>query len=95
MTQDPGRRMKQILLTLLLSLLVALPAAAGPDRRKSLDEAVSDARDRYNGRVLSAETHRRNGRESHRIRILTNDGRVKRLTIDAESGRHERRRRRD
>lgn len=85
--------MKQTLLTLLLSLLLALPAAAGPDRRKSLDEAVSEARDRYNGRVLSAETQRNNGRESHRIRILTNEGRVKRLNIDAESGRYERRRR--
>lgn len=84
--------MNRVLLTLLLSLIMALPAAAGPDRRKSLDEAVSDARDRYPGRVLSAETQHRNGRESHRIRILTDQGRVKRLDIDAESGRSNRRR---
>ena len=84
---------KHLVLTSLLSLLLAMPAWSGPDRRTSLDEAVSEARDRYNGRVLSAETRRRNGHESHRIRILTKDGRVKRLNIDAESGRHERRRR--
>lgn len=87
------QRLSETLLALLLGVTIALPALAGPDRRKSLDEAVSDARDRYNGRVLSAETQRRNGRESHRIRILTDDGRVKRLNIDAESGRNERKRR--
>ena len=71
-----------------------LNAAAGPhgDRRKSLDEAVSDARERYPGRVLSAETDRRGGRESYNIRILTDDGRVKRLRVDPESGRYQRRR---
>jgi uncharacterized membrane protein YkoI len=78
----------RILLTLLCLLLAATVTAA--DRRKSLDQAVSEARERYNGRVLSAETQRRDGRESHRIRILTDDGRVKRLNIDAESGRPER-----
>lgn len=80
-------------LTILLGLLLALPVWAGPGGRTSLDEAVSDARDRYPGRVLSAETKRNNGRESHRIRILTNEGRVKRLNIDADSGRPDRRRR--
>ena len=43
------------------------------------------------GRVLSAETDRRGGRESHKIRILTRDGRVKRLRMDAESGRFQKR----
>ena len=81
--------MKRLLLSLLIGLLLAQSALAG-DRRKSLDEAVSEARDRYNGRVLSAETRRRDGREQHNIRILTNDGRVKRLHIDADSGRPER-----
>jgi uncharacterized membrane protein YkoI len=59
------------------------------ERRTSLEQAVNEARERYPGRVLSAETERRNGRESHQIRILTDDGRVKRLRIDAESGRHQ------
>ena len=64
-----------------------LTGQAMADRRTSLEQAVNEARDRYPGRVLSAETHRRDGRESHQIRILTNDGRVKRLNMDAESGR--------
>jgi uncharacterized membrane protein YkoI len=78
-----------------LLVAAAINAAAGPhgDRRKSLDEAVSEARDRYPGRVLSAETDRRGGRESYNIRILTHEGRVKRLRVDPESGRYQRRRR--
>ena len=74
------------LMTSATALLVLVVADAAADQRKSLDEAVSEARERYNGRVLSADTQRRDGRESHRIRILTNDGHVKRLQIDAGSG---------
>jgi uncharacterized membrane protein YkoI len=71
---------------LLLGLLLGmLPAHA--ERPISLEQAVSEARDRYHGRVLSAETERRNGRERHRIRILTDDGQVRRLDIDPASGR--------
>jgi uncharacterized membrane protein YkoI len=86
------RNRKTILLAA-LCLLLAATSANATERRKSLDQAVSEAREQYNGRVLSAETQRRDGRESHRIRILTDDGRVKRLRIDAESGRPERHRR--
>lgn len=86
--------MRRTLPLLLVALALGVPAFAEPDRRTSLDEAVSQARERYNGRVLSAETQRNGERESHRIRILTRDGRVKRLEVDAESGRFERRRRR-
>ena len=74
-------------------MLVLLSTSAGlaqADRRTSLEQAVNEARDRYPGRVLSAETDQRSGRESHRIRILTDDGRVKRLEMDAESGRFNR-----
>ncbi len=81
------------LLVALIALTVSAPGLAG-DRRKSLDQAVEEARDRYPGRVLSAETKNRGGRESHKIRILTDDGRVKRLNVDAESGRFERRNKR-
>jgi uncharacterized iron-regulated membrane protein len=81
------RRIRPLLIGL---LLCALASGASGDRRTSLEQAVNEARDRYPGRVLSAETERRSGRESHRIRILTNDGRVKRLEMDAESGRFQR-----
>ena len=52
----------------------------------SLDAAVAKARQRYHGKVLSAKTTRADGRKVHRIKILTNDGRVKRLQYDAGSG---------
>ena len=85
------KRIDARLLTL-CALLVA--SAAQADRRTSLEDAVSEARGRHPGRVLSAETDRRGGRESHKIRILTRDGRVKRLRMDAESGRFQKRKRR-
>jgi len=54
----------------------------------SLDQAVSQARQRHKGKVLSAETVRSDGRKVHRIKILTKDGRVKRTRIDAGSGKN-------
>ena len=84
--------MRPISLMLLAVLVLGLSSQAAADRRTTLEQAVSEARDRHPGRVLSAETQRRNGRESHNIRILTDDGRVRRLHMDAESGRFERRR---
>jgi hypothetical protein len=52
----------------------------------SLDEAVRQARLQHKGKVLSAETVRVDGRKIHRIKILTKDGRVKRIQIDARTG---------
>ena len=52
----------------------------------SLDEAVAKARRHNEGKVLSAETIRVDGRTVHRIKILTKDGRVKRTRIDARTG---------
>jgi len=86
--------MKSIASLLLVVITLVVPGIAQADRRTSLEDAVSEARGRYPGRVLSAETDRRGGRESHRIRILTRDGRVKRLNMDAESGRFKKRKRR-
>ena len=68
-------------------LLLGSTAGAAQDRRTSLDEAVSDARERYNGKVLSAETHRHNGHETHNVRVLTGDGRVRRYRVDADADR--------
>ena len=53
----------------------------------SLDEAISRARRQSDGKVLAAETVRVGGRNVHRIKILTSDGRVKRVQIDADTGR--------
>ncbi len=72
----------QILVSLLLAaLLVAPPLFARDDL--SLDQAVQQALERTGGRVISAETREKNGQVIHNIRILTNDGKVRRLRYDA------------
>jgi uncharacterized membrane protein YkoI len=53
----------------------------------SLDEAVSRVRRQSDGRILSAETVRRDGRRVYRIKVLSQDGRVSRVDIDADTGR--------
>ncbi len=63
----------------------------GMDRYESvyeitLDNAVTRAKDQYKGRVISAETDKRNGKGTHKIRILTDDGRVRRLNVDQQTG---------
>ena len=85
----------------LILLLAAGPALAAPfDHPRMLiaqrdnagnggisqNEAVSRARQKHNGKVLSAETLRVDGRKVYRVKILTKDGRVKRTRIDARSG---------
>jgi len=60
---------------------------AAPERRATLDDAISEAREDVPGRVLSAETVRENGQEVHRLRILSEDGRVRRYNMDAQTGR--------
>lgn len=61
-------------------------AIGAEGRGMSLDEAVSRARRQSGDKVLSAETVRVNGRRVHRIKILTTDGRVKRVQFDADTG---------
>ncbi len=58
----------------------------GMSRNTSLDDAVSWARRKSQGRVLSAETVQKNNQEEHRVRIITDDGRVRRYRLDALTG---------
>lgn len=44
---------------------------------KSLSEAVEQVRRQTDGRIISAETKIKNGREVHYIKVLTKDGKVK------------------
>lgn len=55
-------------------------------RGLSLRQAIALAQQRYEGRVVRAETKERNGRRVHEIRILGDDGRVRTLHFDAEGG---------
>ena len=56
-------------------------------RGNSLDEAVSRVRRQSDDNILSAETVRVDGRRVHRIKVLTSQGRVKHVQIDADTGR--------
>lgn len=79
------------LLILLLALAFAAPLFARDDL--SLDQAVKQARDNTGGRVISAETQQQNGQTIYNIRILTNDGKVRRLRYDAGGDRRSNNRR--
>jgi len=72
-----------ILGMLLLSAVVAVSQAFA--RGLTLDQAVEDER-RKGGRVISAETQERDGQRVYNIRLLTKDGKVKRIRIDGDSG---------
>lgn len=66
--------------------------------RERLDDVVADWRYQGRGRVLSADTVEESGRSVHRIRILDDDGRVRGLRFDGDTGRplsHHRERPRD
>lgn len=77
-----------LMVVLFSTLFFGQPQARGI----SLDEAVERARERVGGRVISAETQERNGHQVHNIRLLTKDGKVKRIRIDSGSGKRMRER---
>lgn len=73
-------------LQMLLLLLLIITSQAFARGGVSLDEAVERVRDRVGGRVISAETQEWDGQRVHNIRLLTKDGKVKRIRIDGKSG---------
>ena len=52
----------------------------------SLSQATAMAQGRYQGRVVRAETVMIGDRVAHEIRILGNDGRVRTVRVDAQTG---------
>lgn len=59
----------------------------GPGRGgMSLDRAISVAKRTTGGRVLSAETSEQRGRIVYRIKVLTPEGQVRYIYVDADSG---------
>lgn len=67
-------------------MLVEAPSARVAQRGGvSLQQAVALAQERYSGQVVRAETVARGGRQVHEIRLL-DDGRVRTVRIDAQSG---------
>lgn len=72
---------------------LALHAVESPERVAqqlggglSLQQAIQIAQGRYQGRVVRADTVMRGGRVMHEVRILGDDGRVRTVRIDAQSG---------
>lgn len=52
----------------------------------TLDEAVARMERQYKARAVRAEEERRDGRTVYRIRLLSSDGRVFDVTVDAATG---------
>jgi len=88
--------MKVFQISVIAILLVILSissaqSAPHPDRHSasknrhfiSLEEAALKAKHRYKGRVLSTEA---DDQGRYRIRVLTKDGRVRRLQVDPHTG---------
>lgn len=80
--------MRFLPIILLTCVLYALPAAAqvaGDEQSMqiaqngdmTLAQAVESVRRQTGGRIISAETRRKGGREVHHIKVLTKDGKVK------------------
>ena len=88
------------LMLVLLSLVAAVPSANAQeliDRRQrreyriepssiSLDQAVELAQRRFRAKAVRAETVRNGDKVEHRIRLLSADGKVRNVSVDAESG---------
>lgn len=56
------------------------------DKGLTLDQAVARMERQYKARAVRAEQERRNGRVVYRIRLLSDDGRVFDVTVDAATG---------
>ena len=70
---------------LLSVLLLALPFSVGAE--VSRNEAAAVAQGSSGARVLSVEKADRNGRSAWRVKLLTPQGEVRVVLIDATSGR--------
>lgn len=84
--------MRQTIFAGLAALVLAVgsaatPAAAGEPLRvaqsggPTLSQAIDQVRRQYGGRIVSAETRVRGNREVHVIKVLTDDGKVKTVTV--------------
>lgn len=64
------------------------PAVAGShdEQSVSLDDAIALVREQSGGKVLRAETKRKNDHSAHEIRVLTDDGHVRTYVVDGRTG---------
>ena len=73
------------LISLISAVLMAIAMPAWAD--VSRDDAASTAQQSSGGRVLSVEITERDGRPVWRVKVLTPQGAVKVILVDAASGR--------
>jgi len=73
------------LISLISAFLMAIAMPAWAD--VSRDDAASTAQQASGGRVLSVERTERDGRPVWRVKVLTPQGDVKVILVDAASGR--------
>ena len=95
--------LRPLLAAAALAAILQGPALAGPwqadsrppgalrvaaDDGVSLSEAIRRVREAYGDvTILKAETRGRNGKRFHEIKILTEEGRVRTVRVDADDGR--------
>ena len=77
-----------VLMPGLAPAMAAEPAAGRHDVQRmaqggglTLDQAVEQVRRQYNGRIVSAETRVSGNRETHYIKVLLEDGKVKTVAV--------------
>lgn len=74
----------RLIVSLCLILFLGLPAVSAAQQSGiTLDQAVKRIKDNRDVKVLSAERVTRNGQSGYRIKVLTKDGRVKYIWVDA------------
>jgi hypothetical protein len=77
---------------ILFAALAAAPVLADPDNgeredKSSLTDSVRRVERQTGGSVLSAEPTQRDGRQVDRVKVLTNDGRVRVVQVDSQQNR--------
>ncbi|HEU4600923.1 MAG TPA: PepSY domain-containing protein [Steroidobacteraceae bacterium] len=87
-----GRHLLLILFAVLSCANLSVRADDLVDRRQfspssiSLDQAVEMAQARFRAKAIKAETVNSGGRRVHQIRLLSPDGKVWTVRVDAQSG---------
>ncbi len=94
--------MKRVLASIVIVLVAFLAAPVSADQRKandnnndephvetksSLTDSVRRVERQTGGEVLSAEPMQRDGRQVNRVKVLTNDGRVRVMQVDPRQNR--------
>ena len=94
--------MKRILASIVITLVAFTAAPVSADQRKanennneaprvetksSLTDSVRRVERQTGGEVLSAEPMQRDGRQVNRVKVLTNDGRVRVMQVDPQQNR--------